>query len=136
MEIGSELDEHRDDAIEEMLGTAQCVVGDELAAEADIEHRSRLGGGAHRRQVIATLVALGELASALRDVVHDRERRASELVGEVPAPARQLLDDFVGEIEEVERELLDVEAFVVERHREREGERERRDAHLQVARRS
>jgi hypothetical protein len=35
--------------------------------------------------------------------------------------ARKILDDLVGEIEELEHELIDVEACMVERHRE--GER-------------
>jgi hypothetical protein len=43
----------------------------------------------------------------------------------VAATARELLNDIVGEIEELESELVDVEAFVIEREREREGERER-----------
>ena len=53
------------------------------------------------------------------------ERCARELVGKMAPATREILDDLVGEIEELERELIDVEAFVIEWHRVREGERER-----------
>ena len=56
------------------------------------------------------------------------ESEARWLVGQVSAPPRQVLDDPIGEIEELQRDLVYVEAFVVEGHRERERDRERADA--------
>src|SRR5436309_3372986 len=41
--------------------------------------------------------------------------------------AREVLDDLVREVEELEGQLIHVDAFVIERHREREGEREREE---------
>ena len=51
------------------------------------------------------------------------------LVCEVPASARQVLDDVVGKHEEIQGEVVHIEVFVGERHvpsyrRERERERE------------
>jgi hypothetical protein len=50
----------------------------------------------------------------------------------VPASTRQVLDDVVGQVEELEGDLIDLEVFVIESNRERVRERERR-RHLQVA---
>ena len=44
------------------------------------------------------------------------------------AATGQVLDDLVRQIEEVQRDLIHIEAFVIEGHRERDRERERADA--------
>jgi len=111
-----ELREHGDDAIEELLALPMSLVGDELASHADVEHRRRLRRRTHGRQVIPSLVTLGELPGALCYVVDDRRGSPRQLIGQVPAATGELLDYLVGEIEEVERDLVDLEALMIEWH--------------------
>src|SRR5579859_6670317 len=91
-----------------MLRDARCA-GGEKRNEA-MTQRPLWGEKEH---VVAALVGLG-LAGALGDIEHDRRGRSRQLVGQVTAPARQRFDDSVGEHQEVERELVDVEPFVIE----------------------
>ena len=107
---------------------------DELTSQADIEHGCGLGRRADRDGVEAALVGLGKLPCALGDVVHDREGGAPELVGQIrSAPAMtQLLDDDVGKVEEIESDLIDFKAFVIEGHAAAIG-RERTEVAHEVA---
>ena len=104
------------------------LLGGQPAAQTDVEHGRALGGGASCGEVVASLITLRELASSFGDVVDDGERGARSLGGSVAAATGQVFDDLVREIEELQRDLIHVEAFVIEGHRERDRERERAEA--------
>ena len=46
----------------------------------------------------------------------DRERGSGELIGEMSASAREVFDDVIEQVEQLQSHLVDLEAFVVERH--------------------
>ena len=106
-----------------------CRSGQELQPQADVEDRSAFCRRTCRREVVAALVWLGKLASAFRDVEHDRSRGARKLIGEMTATTREVFDRVVGEDKKVEGQLVHVKALVISgRKRERERERERERA--------
>jgi hypothetical protein len=53
------------------------------------------------------------------------DSEARQLVGQMSASARQGFDEVIGKIKKLQSELIHVKTFVIEGHREREGERER-----------
>lgn len=79
-----------------------------------MEDGACLGRRSSCDSVEAALLVRAELACALRDVQHDRGRRAVELVFEMGPALGQLLDDRVAEVEHLEGALIDVETFVIE----------------------
>src|SRR4051812_11114271 len=83
----AELDEHRDDAVEELLAAMVCLLRDEVSTATDVEHGGGLRGGSDGGRVVAPLVSSGEFSRSFGDVVHDREGSTRELVGEVSSAA-------------------------------------------------
>ena len=88
-----------------------------LAAPVDdLEDRRGLGRGPTRDPIEPALLVGAELARTLGDVEDDGRSRPVELVLEVRATRRHLLDDRVADIEDLQRALVHVETFMVEGH--------------------
>jgi len=88
----------------------------ELESHSDIEHGRALGTRAASDSIEASLLGLGELASAFGNVEHDRGGRSAELVGEVAVAGREAGEDAVGDDDELHRRGVDVESFMIEVH--------------------
>jgi hypothetical protein len=91
-------------------------IGHELDPLACVEERGRLGRGASRGLVEASLVSGGDFAGALRDVEHDGQGSSAELIGEVGSATWKPAEKSLGEDEKVEGQPVDVETLVVELH--------------------
>lgn len=133
----AKLDEHGDDALEQLLAAFMGFVGDELASQTDIEHGGGLGRGADGDAVEAALVRLRKFACAFGDSVHDREGGAGELIDPIRSATllTQLFDDDVGKVEEIESDLIDLKAFVIEGHASAVGPCEQEVASREIGRR-
>jgi hypothetical protein len=110
------VDEHGDDADEELARGLAARRGDELEPYGDVENGGALGRGAPRDPIEASLLGLGELARAFGDVQDDGGGSSAELVGEVTVASGEAGGDAVGEREEVHCGGVDVESFVIEVH--------------------
>ena len=100
------------------IAFARSVLGfsDEPQSRADVEESRGFCRGASRREVVASLVGLRELARSFGQIQHDRRRRSCQLVRQMPSPARQPLDDFVREHQKIQRDEVHVETLVIEDH--------------------
>src|SRR4029078_11497830 len=62
------------------------------------------------------LVRFGELPRSLGDVEHDRRRGATKLISQMASTSGQVLNRVVSQNEKIERELVNIEALMIERH--------------------
>jgi len=107
--------EHPDDFEEKRASPVVPILGDETVGETDVEHGCRLGRRPTCDPIEACLLLGNELASTLGDVERNGGRGSLKLVGEVTASSRQLFDDLVGENDELDGALVNIEFFMVER---------------------
>jgi hypothetical protein len=56
------------------------------------------------------------LARALGNIQHDRERCARELIPQMAPPSRQSLNDSVREDQKFQRQVVNVQPFMIEHH--------------------
>jgi len=81
---------------------------------ANVETRSRFGCRATGDTIESGFVSRGELSRTFSDIQDDGRSRTVELVCEICPTLGQVLDDVACSHQEVERDAIDIEPFMIE----------------------
>ena len=112
--------EHFDDANNQRFGSIDRLDRTGLKYLRDVEDGAALHCGTACYGVESRLVGFAVLPDALRDVEGDRDRRPPKLVGQGGIASRNVFGDSHSGGHQLNRELIDIEPFVIE-HRHLSG---------------
>jgi hypothetical protein len=112
-----EFREHLGDALEEGFVVIRSGRSDQIERSTHVEHGCTLCRGTTGSRVEGAFVCGRKLASAFGDVQDNAQSSPLELIGEIASASGQPLDDVVRFGNELDRQLIDIELLVIERHR-------------------
>src|SRR6266545_5004334 len=108
------LHQHGNNAEQELATRFVPGVIDEPKSPGNVQDSGALGHRPPGHAVETSLLTGRELPGPFRDVQGHRGRRPLQLVGQITSSARQMFDDVVGQCNELDGRLVDVELLVVE----------------------